>query len=609
MFPDLHSIEAYLVITLVVALIVTLYKSWLSTAFSFLVIITTLLLTGILSPSDALHGFANEQLAVIVLLLILSGILQKSPAVNAIFRKTLRKNDKPKTFLTKMMTLVGVNSAFFNNTPLVAMMIPYVFNWSKENNISPSKFLIPLSYASILGGLVTLVGTSTTLIVNALAVQNGVESLGMFDLTIVGLPMLLIGIVYLTLFGNKLLPDRRINTTYQDKQQQVREYFMETKVKAGSPIIGKTVSEAKLRQLEKFFLVELLRGNKAFRPVNPEEIIEEHDILFFAGDIEGISNMDFEALGLSLPKNCETSTGRRHDMTEVVISHNSALIGRDIRQSNFRSKYDSAVLAIHRNGERVWGQLGRVKLKAGDVLLLMAGKNFGNRIKENNDLYQISNKKYEEEPDIRKIITIFGGMIGAIVLSSFPAIDLSFTGMDFILKPIPLFNSLVILLIISFLSGLTTVREIKNSIDYNLVLIIGLGLALGKAMENSGASLLISELISSIADPKHIWIFFIWIFIITNLLSSIITSKAAVAILIPILLIVTSHIGIPPKPVILLIAFASAANFITPFGYQTNLMVFGPGRYRFTDFVKIGAPLTIIYMFVCVFILVYTYNL
>ena len=558
-------------------------------------IITTLLLTGIISPAETLKGFANEQLAVIVLLLILSHILKKSPAVNSIFRSVLKKDDKPKTFLVKMMSLIGVNSAFFNNTPLVAMMIPYVFDWSKENNVSPSKFLIPLSYASILGGLVTLIGTSTTLIVNGIAQECGVKGLNMFDLTFIGLPMLVIGIVFLALFGYKWLPDNNFNISYQNKQQQVRQYFMETQIKADSPIIGKTVQEAGLRNMEHFFLVELLRGNKALRPVNSEEVLEANDILFFAGDLESIANMDIESLGLSLPKNCVTSTGRRHDMTEVVISHNSALIGRDIRQSNFRSKYDSAVLAIHRNGERVWGHIGKIKLKAGDVLLLMAGKNFKNRILENNDLYQISNTKFEEEPDLKKIIIIFGGMIAAIVLAA--------------CSLVPLFNSLVLLIIISFISGLTTVREIKNSIDYNLVLIIGLGLALGTAMEKSGASLLISDLITSIADPKHVWIFFIWIFILTNLLSSIITSKAAVAILIPILLKVTQQIGLPDVPIVLLIAFASAANFITPFGYQTNLMVYGPGRYNLKDFFKVGAPLTLIYMIYCVFSLIYFYDI
>lgn len=553
------------------------------------------MLTRIISPEEALMGFANEQLAVIVLLLFLSDILKKSSAVNSVFRKILKPSDKPKWFLTKMMALVGVNSAIFNNTPLVAMMMPYVYDWSKENKLSPSKFLIPLSYASILGGCVTLVGTSTTLIVNAIAVKNGAPELSMFDLTPVGIIMLVLGLLYLLIIGYNLLPDNEINTSYQDKQSVVRQYFMETNVNKGSFMIGKTVEQAGLRNLDKLFLVEILKGDTPIRPVGSQTVIQENNVLFFAGDLESISNLDVEALGLSLPKNCETSTGRRHDMTEVVVSHNSPLIGRSIKDNNFRTQFDGAVLAIHRNGERIWGHVGEVKLKAGDVLLVMAGKSFEERLKGSNALYQISNVKKKEEPDLKKVITLFGGMIGAIILAS--------------LGYVPLFISLVVLIILSFLTKLAHPSDIKKSIDFNLITIIALGLALGVAMKNSGASVLLSDAISSLASFKNTLFLFFAIFIITNILSSVVTSKAAVAILIPVILNVTNSLDIPMVPVVLLIAFSAAANFITPMGYQTNLMVYGPGRYSFKDFVKVGLPLSIIYMVVCVFALNYYYDL
>lgn len=587
--------EAYFVMGLVGLLVVILYKGWLSTAFTFLAITVLLLIARIISPSEALHGFANEQLAVIVLLLILSDIFKKSPAVNSIFRRFLKPSDSPKWFLTKMMTLVGVNSAFFNNTPLVAMMMPYVNDWSTDNKLSPSKFLIPLSYASILGGCVTLVGTSTTLIVNAIAVELGAAPLSMFDLTPVGLTMMVIGFIYIIVLGYHLLPNNEIHTNYEHKQKQVREYFMETNVHPDSPIIGKSVQDAGLRNLRGLFLVEVLKGDKALRPVSSSTVIQAGDVLFFAGNLETISSLDVEALGLSLPKTCETSTGRRHDMTEVVVSHNSTLIGRTIVQNNFRAKYDGAVLAIHRNGERLWGVLAEIKLKAGDVLLVMAGKEFHGRVKENTSLYQISNIQYEEDPDVKKIITIFGGMIAAIVLSA--------------LGWVPLFTSLMVLIILCLLTGLAQPKDIQKSIDFNLIMIIGLGLAFGTAMENSGASVLISDAISRFALSSDTLVLFIGVFVITNLMSSIITSKAAVAILIPVLLKISLNLGIPTEPMVLLIAFSAAANFITPMGYQTNMMVFGPGRYSFKDFVKVGFPLATIYMAVSVTILMYYYDL
>ena len=592
MFQDYHS---HIVLAVIVLLIISLYKGWLSTALTFLAAISTLLIFGIITAEEALHGFANEQLAIIILLLILSYILRKSPAVNAIFRRILKRDDNHKWFLTKMMGLVGINSAFFNNTPLVAMLMPYVYDWCKENDYSPSKFLIPLSYASILGGCVTLIGTSTTLIVNAIAVKHGVPELQLFDLTPIGLPMLFIGGLYLLVFAYPALPSYKINTSYEDKQKQVRQYFMETNVGENSPIIGKSVQEAGLRNLNGLFLVEVLKGAKAIRPVSSQEVIQAGDILFFAGDLDAIRDLNVEELGLSLPKNCETSTGRRHDMTEVVVSHNSPLVGRDVRENDFRSSFDGAVLAIHRNGERIWGHLGNVKLKSGDVLLVMAGKDFQKKITGSNALYQISNFKFTEEPDIKKVITIFGGMIVAIVLAA--------------LNLFPLFHSLILLLVLSFFTGLANPKDIKQGIDYNLILIIALGLALGTAMNKSGASDLISNAILPLADSGSILFFLFGVFILTNILSAIITSKAAVAILIPILLDVGRSMDIPDIPLVLLIAFAAAANFITPMGYQTNLMVYGPGRYSFKDFVKIGTPLTIIYMVVCVFTLYYYYNL
>jgi di/tricarboxylate transporter len=587
--------QSYLVLGLILILILVLYKNWISTTLAFLSIACILLVFGVISPSETLHGFANEQLAVIILLLILSNVLKKSPAVSGFFRRVLKPTDSPKWFLTKLITMIGGLSAFFNNTPLVAMSIPYVFEWSKTNKTSPSKFLIPLSYASILGGLITLIGTSTTLVVNALAVKHGAPSLGMFDLTIIGFVMAIIGGLYLITIGYNILPSNQIHTTYENSQPIVRQYFMETVVSNDSLIIGKTVSDAGLRDLDGLFLVEILKENQVIRPVGSDTIVEAGDKLFFAGDLNTITQLDVHTLGLSLPKDCETSTGRRHDMTELVVSHNSELIGITIKESNFRAKYDGAILAIHRNGERIWGKLGQVKLKAGDVLLVMAGKNFAKRLKDGNSMYQISNIKYEEEPENAKILVLFIGLIASIVLTA--------------LQIVPFFTSLIVLLLLSLVMKLATPKDIKEGIDYDLIVIIGIGLALGVAMENSGASELISNAVTSLTFLDNKLMFMFALFIIINVMASIVTAKAAVAILIPVILRITGAMDFDAEPIVLLIAFAAAANFATPIGYQTNLMVYGPGRYSFKDFMKVGIPLTLIYMLVCVFMLDFLYNI
>ena len=573
------------------------YNNWLSVTFSFVLLAAFFLVFGVITPSDALQGFANEQLAVILILLVFSDIFKRSSVVNSFYKKVLSENDSPKVFLLKLTALTGSISAFINNTPLLSLTMPYVFDWCKKNKVSPSKFLIPLSFAIILGGMVTLIGTSTTLIINTLAIKSGAEPLGLFDLTAVGLTMLVLGIFYLYTIGYNLMPNNKIHIDYDNQQTIVRQYFMETHVHGNSPIIGKTILEAGLRDLNGLFLVEVLKGENAIRPVSSDVILEGNDILFFAGDLSVISQLDVKLLGLSLPKNCETSTGRRKDMTEVVVSYNSSLIGLSIKESEFRYKFDGAILAIHRNGERIWGNLGLIKLKAGDMLLVMAGKQFNRKIQENNDLYQISNTRKQDsdpEPDPKKVIFVLLGMLVSIGLTAFGLV--------------PFFTSLAILLLLSVILEIVTVSQIQKSLDFNLMIIIGLGLAFGVVIDKSGAAQLISDGVLKLKflDSKLLVMFLL--FMIVNLLGSIITVRAAVAILVPVILKITISMGIATTPIVLLIVFAASANFATPIGYQTNLMVFGPGRYTFKDFIKVGMPLTLIYMTISVLILDFIYK-
>jgi di/tricarboxylate transporter len=584
--------QVWVVFAVIAFLIVSLYKEFFKPAFTFMLVTVLFVALEILTPTEALAGFANEQLAVIVLLLVLGNIFSKTTVVDSLFGAVFKNNNSPKSFLAKMMSGVGVSSAAVNNTPLVAMLMPYVYSWSKKNKYSPSKFLIPLSYASILGGCVTLIGTSTNLIANGLAVESGEASLGIFDFAWVGLPMLVIGLAYLYFFSDKMLPGST-SVTEQLLTNQ-REYFLETHVKQQSPLIGKSVEDADLRNMSGLFLVEILRGEKIISPVAPTEILEQDDVLFFAGNPESIAELTKPKMGLSLPKFCDIPLQEQNDIVEIVVSHNSQLVGKKVRDSNFRGKYDGAILAIHRNGEKLWGKIGELTLQAGDVLLVLAGRDFMKRIQDSPAFYLISRAKEIHNVDKRKVAVLSIGFLTAIGLAAF--------------EVTPLFVSLSILFVLTLLMKIAKPIEIRNSIDYSLILIIVFGLALGKAMIKSGAADMLGDAFLKMETLSPVIIIAL-IFIITNVLSAFMTSKAAVAIVLPIALSISHSLNVEAAPFIMVVAFGGAANFITPIGYQTNLMVYGPGGYSFKDFFKIGLPLTLTYLVVCTLILSWVYNL
>ncbi len=585
--------EISVVIGLIIFLIVALFKELARPSLVLFMVVTALVFSQIISPEEALDGFANKQLAVIVLLLIIGDILKKSTIIDSAFGKIMATNDSKRTFLYKMTSSMGLLSAFFNNTPLVALGIPYVLRWSKEKKLSASKFLIPLSYATIFGGCVTLIGTSTNLVVNGLAIEQGEQSLGIFDFSPVGGVMLVLGTLYLVFIAPKLLPESK--DKLDELVENSRQYFVETVVEIQSPIIGKSVADAGLRNLDDLFLIEIIRGDESIRPVSSQEILQENDLLFFAGGLEKITELTKSNLGLSLPKEAGLEEIDKKDIVEVVLSHNSKLAGRAIKETDFRGKYDGAILAVHRNGERIWGQLGQQVLKPGDILVVIAGKDFIKRMEGNPNFYVLSRIQQEKEVSFKRITTLLVGMFGAIVLASTGLVDL--------------FTCLLCLVAAAIALKVAKSREIFNSIDFDLIVIIALGISLGKAMINTGTDKLIADVILLLGTNIGIAGILSVLFIVTSLMSSLITTKAAVAVTLPVSLQLGHLMGLPIEPFILVIAFAGAANFMTPIGYQTNLMVYGRGGYRFTDFFRVGWPITIVYWLVTVGVLIFTYNL
>jgi len=589
------SFEQIIVFVVLIFILISLYREILGPAFTFLVGIIALGVFRVLTPTEILKGFGNEQVAVVLLLLLLGDVIKRTAVVEVIFDRFFKSARSTRGFMSRMTLLIAGFSAFLNNTPLVAVMIPYVHSWCKRNNISPSKFLIPLSYAAILGGSATLIGTSTNLIVNGLVVEQNMipdlEPLKIFDFAAVGFPMILVGTLYLIFFGERLLPSKPDALTQLSLGR--REYLIESKVKEKSPLIGKTIEEAGLRHQPGFYILEIWRRGYKITVFGSDFLLDRGDILIFAGDTDAIADVIKSNPGLIIPEVGMLSKKPRAEMVEVVVSQNSTLVHKTVRESNFRSKYDAAIVSVHRNGELIKGKIGEVILKSGDVLLLFAGENFVDRTIRTSDFYFISKVREMVNLEWYKSAILLGGLILAIILA---AVNIA-----------PLFLSLLLLVVLSLVMRITNPRELPRSIDYNLAIIIVLALALGEAMIKTNTAHLLASGIIKLFHPLGLIGILTGLYIITTILAAYITSKAAAAIIFPIALTTAVSLGEDPVPFVLLVAYASAANFMTPIGFQTNLMVYGPGGYSFKDFFKVGAPLTILYMIVTITILTIIY--
>ena len=464
-------------------------------------------------------------------------------------------------------------------------MIPYITEWSKKRHINPSQLLIPLSYAAILGGMITLIGTSTNLVLNGFLEQNGEPLFNFFDFLIPGLLVTAGGMIYLVVAGPKLLPQR------QDALDQLadpaREYVVETKVRPGSRLIGKSVQEAELRNLDGIFLIEIIRGDRVITPVAPDEVIRQGDSLMFVGEKNRIVELIDRSNGLELSRHTRFNPAEGRKIVEAVIPANSSLIGFTVKQVNFRERYQAGILAIHRNGERVSGKIGEIGLQAGDLLLLSTGRSFASNQFRFNNLYMVSQVK---KPVLKKSPPRLVFMAVVALVAAAGAFDM-----------VNLFMATLVILAALLLLGFVNMDGMKKEMDVKLLLILVSALALGKGVIRSGvADALAGFLGIFLADGGPI-VISTALFLLTFILTSFITNAAAVSIVFP-FAYALANTGTDPASAsavtsgyYMVIAFAASCAFMTPMGYQTNLMVMGPGGYQFRDFLRVGAPLSFIY--------------
>lgn len=573
------TIDAWFSITIMIFCFSMLVLTRISPDIIMSAGLTLLLVFGTLTPHEALAGFANEGMLTVAVLYIVVAGLTETGAVGWIVHSLLgRPNSLPHAQL-RLMLPVTVLSAFLNNTPVVAVFIPAVKDWAKSHRLTLSKLMIPLSYASIAGGTCTLIGTSTNLVVNGMLQEHNISSgLSMFELLWIGAPIVFVVLIYLLFFSNWLLPQR---VPALDRNDDVRQYTVEMKVDNNSALEGKSIEQAGLRQLPGLFLIEIERQKQIIPAVSPEEILCSHDRLIFAGVIDSV--IDLQKIRGLIPATNQIfkldSERRDRIFIEAVVSNTCPLIGKSIREGKFRSRYNAAIIAIARNGERLNQKIGDIILRPGDTLLLESRSSFVQQQHNSRDFFLIS-EVGDSHPIDHKRAPIALGIVVLMVLT------VSF-GLLSMLKATLLAAGLMI--ITRCIDG----RVARLAPDWQILVVIATAFGIGAAVYKTGAATVLAESLITLTNGEP-WMTLAMVFILTAGFTAMATNNVAAVLMFPIALESASTLQVSMMPFAIAIMVGASASFSTPIGYQTNLMVFNAGGYRFIDFFRVGFPLTIL---------------
>ena len=535
---------------------------------------------GIVEPADALSGLANPGVVTIGVLFAVVAGLRETGGIDLVGQRLLgRPSTLPRAVL-RITLPVSTMSAFLNNTPIVAMMIPAVSDWARRRRLKSSKLLIPLSYAAILGGTCSLIGTSTNLVVagmvtEAAPITPGLDPIGMFDITWLGLPCLLLGTVYLVLVAPRLLPDRGgVGATLGDP----REYTAEMTVPEGSPLAGRTIEEAGLRSLPGCYLVEIDRDGQVMPAVGPEQVLRAGDRLVFTGVVDSIR--DLKNLRGLQPATEQVfkldAPSHQRRLFEAVVSNTCPLVGRTVREGRFRNRYDAVIIAVARNGRRVRGKIGDIVLQPGDTLLIESQPSFGQRHRDSRDFFLVSTIEDSRPRQHGKAGAALAILVVMVVLVT--------TGVLSMLQSAMLAAGAMLF------TRCCTLSAVRSAVDWSLLVVIAAALGIGRAMQATGLDDVVAALVVGAASSNP-WLALAAIYVATNLVTETVTNNAAVALMFPVALGTAAALGAEPMPFVMAIMMAGSASFATPLGYQTNLMVYGPGGYRFADYLRVGLPM------------------
>jgi di/tricarboxylate transporter len=575
-----------------VAVFWALLRNWGPADAVLVVIVSVLALAGELTGSTRLPSFVavvskmgdSGLISVGVLFVVVAGLVQTG-AMSLVTKPLLGSPRTERAAQIRVMTPVALLSCFLNNTPVVAMFMPVVDDICKRTRISPSSLYLPMAYAATFGGMCTLIGTSTNLLVNnAFRQASGTAGMKMFDLFWVAFPGTLAAIALIVLGGRWLLPKRQPAIQLDDDP---RQYTTEMVVSESGGLVGKTVEEAGLRSLPGLYLLEIERRGEVLAAVTRRQRLEASDRLVFVGLLESVVDL-LKIRGLERSREgaftLDAPPGRRR-LIEVVVSDRCPLVGTSIREGKFRTTYSAAVVAVARGGTRIEGKIGDIELRAGDTLLLETDEDFVTRQRNSNHFVLISGvENYQPIRHDRAwvALTILVAMVAIV----------SFNGLS-------LLAAALVAGCLMVATQCCTLNQARQAIDWPLLVTIAAALGIGEAISTSGLAATIAGNCIQLAGGQP-WLVLVVIYLLTMLFTELITNNAAAILVFPIAWQTAADLGVSPMPFVIAVCIAASAGFATPFGYQTNLMVYGPGGYRFSDYLRLGVPLDLIFFVVTV---------
>ncbi|WP_280551772.1 SLC13 family permease [Halomonas sp. 25-S5] len=552
----------------IAGLLTLLISGWVRPAIAFVSLAGAYLLFGLVDTATLLRQYSNPALATLMLLLLVSLALERSPMLDWLSERLL--NGRESTATARLMGTSAVLSAFLNNTAVVAAFLGTI---SRQKRIAPSRLLIPLSYASILGGMTTLVGTSTNLVVNSFALSSGGIELGMFQFSLVGIP------VALLTFGVLLWRARSLPHHMPEETADKLSYFLAADVEPGSELIGRSIEANGLRSLDGLYLLEIEREGRLISPVGPEEILQEGDTLVFTGEVSKVQALQ-RFPGLKLFGH-QADALLATNLVEVVISHESELAGQTLQEVDFRSMFSAGVVGIRRGGKRLEGQLGQIPLRTGDCLLMAVGSDFRQHRNLDRNFHLLSGSL--TRPQLSRLESYLT-LVGFISVIGLAAAEL-----------LPLFHGLLLLMAGLLIGKVLSPAELRRRFPFELWVIIGSALAIAQGLEASGAADLLAAGMQAMFSGHGVYAAFIGCYVLTLLLTETVTNNAAAALAFPVAWTTAQAFGVDPMPFIMAVAYGASACFLIPYGYQTHLMVYSPGRYSMGDFLRVGLPVSLTY--------------
>lgn len=573
------SLEAWITAGVVVLMLISLALDLMPPAATVLTATVTLLVTGVIDESQAFSGFSNSAPLSVAALYVLASAADKTGLLGPLVSRMLGKEGKvTQVSQARLNGPTAVLSAFINNTPLVAMLIGQITTWCNQRGVSPSKLLLPVSYAAILGGTLTAIGTSTNLVASGLLQETGEPPIGIFEITKISGISVTLAMLVLIFIVPRLLPTRR--AAIEEFTEEMREFTVQMEVVEDGPLDGSTISEAGLRNLRGVFLVEIERDGALLPAVSPSRRLTGGDRLTFAGDSDSVVGFQ-RTPGL---RSAETQhmleiDSPQHTFFEAVIGADSRLAGRNLAEIGFRGVYQAAVVALHRSGVRIEGGLGRVELEPGDTLLLLAGPDFRAHSRRGRDFLMVT--RIGGPPPSATRRAPFVGLLALAVIGL-----AAFEVMSILEAALLAAGALLATRTLSF-------SEAGEAIDFSVILLIAAAFGIGEAMQSTGlAETLAGGLLDVFSGWGDLGVI-LGLVLATTLLTEVITNNAAVVVVFPIALAVAVSAGLDPRIMAMTIAVVASSSFLTPMGYQTNTMVYGPGGYRFSDYVRAGLPLNI----------------